>query len=461
LGGASFRRAPPFFSYRAESEGQYRRFALHLLVFERSLCLFVFIFIMSVFQPFRGIRPQLDLVAEVSCPPYDVINTREARELATGKDITFLRVIKPEIDLPDGADPYVEDVYERGRANFESMRAMGHLLRDDASSFYLYRLTMDGRSQTGVVGQASVEEYYNDLIKKHELTRPEKEDDRVNHVRALNAQAEPVFLAYRAHSGIDDLVSSLTQVEPEYSFTADDGVQHEWWNVKDPSTTVRLETFFSEIDCFYVADGHHRTAAAARVGKERAQANPNHTGEEPYNFLLAVVFPDDQLHILDYNRVVRDLNGLDEKQFLGKLEEVLDIGDPTTAPPTLAGIREFGLYLGGHWRSMRVKDGHWDRMDPIGRLDVTFLSERVLADVLGITDLRRDKRIDFVGGIRGPKELALRVDSGEMAVAFLMHPVSMNDLLAIADADQIMPPKTTWFEPKLRSGLIIRSIEEN
>jgi uncharacterized protein (DUF1015 family) len=388
-----------------------------------------------------------------------VVNTREARDLAAGQDLTFLRVVKPEIDLPDGADPYAEEVYQRGKGNFEALLAADHFSQDAAPSFYLYRLTMDGRAQTGVVGQASVEEYYGDLIKKHELTRPDKEDDRVNHMRTLNVQPEPVFLAYRADAEIDALVHSLVQAEPDFAFEADDGVQHEWWTIADAQVTARLEELFSEVDCFYVADGHHRTAAAARVGRERSEINPRHTGAEPYNYLLAVVFPDDQLRILDYNRVIRDLNGLSEDEFLGRLADDFEVGDPMDEPPMPEGLRSFGLYLGGCWRSLRVKDGRWDRADPIGRLDVTLLSERVLDQVLGISDLRRDKRIDFVGGIRGPEELARRVDSGEMAVAFLMHPVSMDDLLAIADAGQIMPPKTTWFEPKLRSGLVVRSLE--
>ncbi|MFP6900120.1 MAG: DUF1015 family protein, partial [Opitutales bacterium] len=268
-------------------------------------------------------------------------------------------------------------------------------------------------------------------------------------------------LAYRAHPEIDALVESLTQADPEYAFEAVDGVKHEWWTVAEPEVAFRLQELFLEVPCFYVADGHHRTAAAARVGKERREANPEHHGSEPYNFLLAVVFPDDQLGILDYNRVVRDLNGLSEDEFLGRLGDDFEVGVSVSQPPIPEGARQFGLYLGGHWHSLRVKEGRWERTDPIGRLDVTVLSERVLDPILGITDLRRDKRIDFVGGIRGPDELARRVDSGEMAVAFLIYPVSMDDLLAIADAGHIMPPKTTWFEPKLRSGLVVRSLEED
>ncbi|MGE4550637.1 MAG: DUF1015 family protein, partial [Opitutales bacterium] len=402
---------------------------------------------MSVFQPFRGIRPRPDLAAGVSCPPYDVVNTREARDLARGLPSSFLRVIKPEIDLPDGADPHASEIYQRGKENFDALQADGHFLQDETPSFYLYRLTMDGRAQTGVVGQASVEEYDRDLIKKHELTRPEKEDDRVNHMKALDAQPEPVFLTYRTQPEIDALVASLTREKPEYLFEADDGVKHEWWTVADTTTNAHLQELFGKVPCFYVADGHHRTAAAARVGRERERANPEHHGLEAYNYLLAAVFPDDQLRILDYNRVVRDLNGLSEAEFLIKLSDECEVGDPTAEPPLPEGVRSFGLYLGGHWRPLRAREGRWDRTDPIGRLDVTFLSERVLDHILGITDLRRDKRIDFVGGIRGPGELARRVDSGEMAVAFLMHPVSMDDLLSIADAGQIMPPKTTWFEP--------------
>ncbi len=415
---------------------------------------------MSILQPFRGIRPQPGLAATVACPPYDVVNAREARVLAQGQPLSFLRVIRPEIEMPESADPYSPEVYQRGRGNFVKLREEGHFLQDKEPSFYLYRLTMDGRSQVGVVGQVSVDEYYEGLIKKHELTRPEKEDDRVNHMRAIDAQPEPVFLAYQAQPEIDALVASLSQREPEYAFMADDGVKHEWWTVADHEVTTRLRDLFSEVPCFYVADGHHRTAAAARVGRERREANPDHLGSEPYNHLLAVVFPDDQLRILDYNRVVRDLNGLSEEEFLNRLGEEFEVGEPMGEVAKPKGLREFSLYLGGQWRALRVREGRWDRVDPIGRLDVTLLSERVLDEILGITDLRRDKRIDFVGGIRGPEELARRVDSGEMAVAFLMYPVSMKDLLAIADAGQIMPPKTTWFEPKLRSGLVVRSLEE-
>ncbi|MBL62056.1 MAG: hypothetical protein CMI30_01485 [Opitutae bacterium] len=414
---------------------------------------------MSVFQPFRGIRPQPESAPAVACPPYDVVNAVEAKGLAGDNELSFLRVIRPEIELADGVDPYSQEVYQQGRANWDRLQAEGHFRQDSAPCFYLYRLTMNGRSQTGVVGQASVEDYYNDLIKKHELTRPDKENDRVNHVRELNAQAEPVFLAYPSQAEINELVSSRTQAVPEFSFTAEDAVTHEWWTLDDAETTSRLESLFAEVPSFYVADGHHRTAAAARVGKERRENNPDHHGNEAYNYLLAVVFPDDQLEILDYNRVVRDLNGLSEEEFLGQLAGEFEVGEPMAEPVRPAGRGEFGLYLGGHWRKLQVKDGSWDRTDPIGRLDVTLLSERVLDNILGIADLRRDKRIDFVGGIRGPLELARRVDSGEMAVAFLMHPVSMEDLLAIADAGQIMPPKTTWFEPKLRSGLVVRSLE--
>lgn len=395
----------------------------------------------------------------MACPPYDVVNAVEAKGLAGDNELSFLRVIRPDIELDDGVDPYSQEVYQKGRTNWDRLQAEGHFRQDPEPCFYLYRLTMDGRSQTGVVGQASVEDYYNDLIKKHELTRPDKEDDRVNHMRKLNAQAEPVFLAYPSQTEIDELVSSCTQADPECSFTAEGGVKHEWWTLSDAATNSRLESFFAKVASFYVADGHHRTAAAARVGKERRENNPDHHGHEPYNYLLAVVFPDDQLEILDYNRVVRDLNGLSEEAFLGQLALDFEIGESMTEPSRPEGRGEFGLYLGGHWRKLHVKDGSWGRTDPIGRLDVTLLSERVLDNILGIADLRRDKRIDFVGGIRGPLELARRVDSGEMAVAFLLHPVSMKDLLAIADSGQIMPPKTTWFEPKLRSGLVVRSLE--
>ncbi len=415
-------------------------------------------FLMATFRPFRGIRPLSDNVAAVASRPYDVLNSDEARVEAGGNPLSFLHVVKPEIDLPTDVDPYGDEVYAKGRENFGRMLKEGHVKRDEEPSYYLYRLTMDGRSQTGVVGCCLVDDYFEGTIKKHELTRPVKEDDRVRHVETLNANAEPVFFSYRGNDSIDGFVSEQLSGVPVYDFTSEDGIRHEFWTVSDSGEVSRLESLFAEVPALYVADGHHRTAAAARVGKERREANPDHDGSEEYNFFLAVLFPDDQLKILDYNRVVTDLNGLSEGEFLASLENSFEVTPSPKGAFRPSGMREFGLYLKGSWFGLRAKEGAWDDDDPIGSLDVTVLSDHVLEPILGITDLRRDKRIDFVGGIRGLGELERRVDSGEMAVAFALHPVSMEQLLTIADADQIMPPKTTWFEPKLRSGLVVHEL---
>lgn len=416
-------------------------------------------FLMATFRPFRGIRPLPDNVAAVASRPYDVLNSAEARVEAAGNPLSFLHVVKPEIDLPADVDPYGEEVYAKGRENFGRLLEDGQVKRDEEPSYYLYRLTMDGRSQTGVVGCCSVDEYFDGRIKKHELTRPVKEDDRVRHVETLNANAEAVFFSYRGNESIDGFVSEQLSGVPVYDFTSEDGIRHEFWTVSDPEEVSRLQSLFADVPALYVADGHHRTAAAARVGKERREANPDHDGSEEYNFFLTVLFPDDQLKIFDYNRVVTDLNGLSEGEFLAKLETSFDVTPSPEGACRPSGMREFGLYLKGRWFRLRAKEGAWNDDDPIGALDVTVLSDHVLEPVLGITDLRLDKRIDFVGGIRGLGELARRVDSGEMAVAFALHPVSMEQLLTIADADQIMPPKTTWFEPKLRSGLVVHELE--
>ncbi len=414
---------------------------------------------MATFRPFRGIRPLSDNVAAVASRPYDVLDSAEARVEAACCPLSFLHVVKPEIDLPADVDPYGDEVYAKGRENFGRLLEFGHMKRDEEPSYYLYRLTMDGRSQTGVVGCCMVDEYYDGRIKKHELTRPVKEDDRVRHVKTLNANAEPVFFSYRGNEAIDGFVLEQLSGVPVYDFTSEDGIRHEFWIVSDSEEVSRLQCLFSDVPFLYVADGHHRTAAAARVGKERREANPDHDGSEEYNFFLAVLFPEDQLQIFDYNRVVTDLNGLSEEEFLAKLETSFDVRPSPTGACRPSGMREFGLYLKGNWFLLRAKEEVWDDDDPIGALDVTILSNHVLDPVLGITDLRRDKRIDFVGGIRGLNELEHRVDSGEMAVAFALHPVSMKQLLRIADADQIMPPKTTWFEPKLRSGLVVHELE--
>jgi len=414
---------------------------------------------MSVFRPFRGIRPVPEQAAEVASRPYDVLDSEEARAEAEGHPLSFLHVVKPEIDLPTDADPYADEVYAKGRENFQSMLDSGSLLREESPAFYLYRLTMDGRSQVGVVGCCHVDEYYDGSIKKHELTRPVKEDDRVRHVQTLNANAEPVFFSYRGREEIDAFVNERLEAEPTYDFVAADGIRHEAWVVSDPVEVQRMEQLFAEVPALYVADGHHRTAAAARVGKERRDANPGHDGSEEYNLFLAVLFPDDQLKIFDYNRVVTDLNGLTEEEFLERLGDSFKVEASPDGACRPSGLREFGLYLKGRWFRLRAKEEARPDDDPVAALDVTALSERVLTPILGITDLRRDKRIDFVGGIRGLQELERRVDSGEMAAAFALHPVSMEQLLAIADAGEIMPPKTTWFEPKLRSGLVVHDLE--
>jgi len=412
---------------------------------------------MSKFRPFRAIRPLPSNAKQVASRPYDVLDSIEAREEAKDNPISFLRVIKPEIDLLPTADPYGEEVYRQGLAKFNELKEQGILVQDKDAYFYIYRLTMDGRSQTGIVGCCDYQEYYDGSIKRHELTRTAKENDRVRHVETQNANAEPVFFSYRGDARIDDLVLQVTNSAVEYDFIADDGIRHELWVVRDPSLIQGIEKSFSTISALYVADGHHRTAAAARVGQMRKENNPEHNGEEEYNFFMAVLFPDDQLKIFDYNRVVRDLNGRSQDDFLSDLRESFEISSlDQPQSPREKGM--FSMYLGGDWYLIKAKKKKVTS-SPKEELDVTYLSDEVLEPILGITDLRKDLRIDFVGGIRGLTELERRVDSGEMAVAFALLPVSMDELLAIADAGEIMPPKTTWFEPKLRSGLFIHDLE--
>ena len=415
---------------------------------------------MSVFKPFKAIRPLPDHASSVASRPYDVLNSNEAKVEAEGNELSFLHVVKPEIDLPSDTDPYCDEVYQKGKENFNRLRSNGILVQEAANSFYVYRLTMDGRSQTGLVGCCFFEEYFDGIIKKHELTRTAKENDRVNHVECLNANAEPVFFSYRGMDSINELVSQKVKDHPMFDFQADDGVQHELWSISEPNDVMFIEETFKDVPYLYVADGHHRTAAAARIGKKRKDANSNHSGGEEYNFFLTVLFPEDQLKIFDYNRVVKDLNGLSASEFLIKLEDsfsVSKIEDGGEIRPS--AMREFTLYLEGAWYRLIAKEGSWNDNDPVGDLDVTILSEKVLAPVLNIIDLRKDNRIDFVGGIRGLAELEKRVDSGEMKAAFALYPVTMQQLLNIADAGEIMPPKTTWFEPKLRSGLFVHDLE--
>jgi uncharacterized protein (DUF1015 family) len=413
---------------------------------------------MITFRPFRAIRPCPEVAHAVASRPYDVLDSQEAKEEAAGNSNSFLRVIKPEIDLPDSTDLYSDEVYQKGRETFLEMIAKGTFITDSVPNFYVYRLTMDGRSQTGLVGCCNFEEYYEGKIKKHELTRTAKENDRVRHVETLEANAEPVFFSYRGQKEIDQIVNRvIDSIPPIYDFEADDGIRHELWVSDDASQNEQLSAHFQKLDALYVADGHHRTAAAARVGQRLKEANPHHTGQEEYNFFMAVLFPDDQLKIYDYNRVVQDLNGLDEEKFLEKLSHQFDIQKDDFSKIKPSKIREFAMYLPGQWYRLTPKDAKRSA-DPVADLDVTILSDLILEPILNIGDLRKSNRIDFVGGIRGLSELSRRVDSGEMATAFALYPVSMDQLLSIADAGEIMPPKTTWFEPKLRSGLFVHSL---
>ena len=413
---------------------------------------------MAILKPFRGVRPTKELVKRVICRPYDVLDEKEARIEANGDPYSFYRVIKPEMDFPDDFDHYSPEIYKKGKANYEQMKAEGVFFQDEKECLYIYAQTMNGRTQYGIVGCAGVEDYLNDIIKKHELTRPDKEEDRKNHVRVGNMNAEPVFFAYPQVVALDEIVNEVIKSEPAYNLTTDDGIGHTFWVVSDDATINSIVTHFNQIPFTYVADGHHRTAAAALVGNELKAANPNHTGKEEYNYFLAVHFPDNQLQIMDYNRVVKDLNGLSDEEFMNKLSEKFDITAVGTAEHRPGQLHNFGMYFNGQWYSLNAKAGTYSDQDPIGVLDVTILSESVLAPILNITDLRKDKRIEFVGGLRGLGELKRRVDNGEMKVAFALYPVTMKQLIDIADNGLIMPPKVTWFEPKLRSGLVIHEL---
>ena len=413
---------------------------------------------MAILKAFRGIRPPKDIVEKLACRPYDVLNSEEAREAAN--PYSLLRITKPEIDFDPGIDIHTQAVYDKAKENFESFKEKGYLVQDDEDYLYIYAQTMDGRTQYGLVGCAGVEDYMHGIIKKHELTRPDKEEDRMNHVRITNANIEPVFFAYPAVPEIDEIIMDIVEnQEPEYDFTSNDDIGHHFWVITDKRKIQRLIEVFNELPATYVADGHHRTAAAALVGNEKKGNNPNHTGDEEYNYFLAVHFADNQLRILDYNRVVMDLNGLTPEEFLGRLSEVFDIREKGDEPFKPESFHTFGMYLHGKWYALIANQGSYDDNDPIGVLDVTILSKSVLEPILNILDLRTSKRIDFVGGMRGLGELQRRVDSGEMKVAFALYPVSMQQLINIADTGNIMPPKTTWFEPKLRSGLVIHSLE--
>ena len=408
-------------------------------------------------KPFAAVRPPKSIVTEVAAPPYDVLNSQEAKDMAGEKSL--LHITKPEIDF----DPMLPDndqrVYDKAVANFKEWQAKGWLVQDGKPCYYVYSQTMDGRTQYGLVLCAHTDDYAEGRIKKHELTRKDKEDDRMIHVRIQNANIEPVFFAYRDNDAINAIVSRYIAGDPEYSFIDENNFKHELWVVDDDNDIASItKTFTTEVEAFYVADGHHRTAAAARVGAEKKSQNPDHTGEEEYNYFMAVCFPESQLKIIDYNRVVKDLNGLTASQLIGMLGKDFDVMCKGTEIYHPEELHNFAMYLEGKWYSLTARPGTYDNNDPIGVLDVTVLSNLVLDKILGIKDLRTDKRIDFVGGIRGLGELSRRVDSGEMKVAFALYPVSMEQLINIADSGNIMPPKTTWFEPKLRSGLAIHKL---
>lgn len=415
---------------------------------------------MAKIKPFKGIRPPKVWVEEVASRPYDVLNSEEARAEAAGNEKSLYHIIKPEIDFPEGTDEHDPAVYEKAAENFRLFQEKGWLVQDEKEQYYVYAQTMNGHTQYGLVVAAYVDDYLNGTIKKHELTRRDKEEDRMKHVRVNNANIEPVFFAYPDQPELDAIICKYAARQPEYDFVAElDGFGHTFWVIDEAADIDRITALFAEMPSLYIADGHHRSAAAALVGVEKAKQNPAHRGDEEYNYFMAVCFPANQLTIIDYNRVVKDLNGLTETEFLEKLKKNFTVeakGEETYKP---TGLHNFSLYLGGRWYSLTAKAGTYNDNDPIGVLDVTISSNLILDEILGIKDLRSDKRIDFVGGIRGLGELKRRVDSGEMQVALALYPVTMKQLMDIADTGNIMPPKTTWFEPKLRSGLVIHKLE--
>ena len=416
---------------------------------------------MATIKPFKGIRPPQDLVEQVASRPYDVLNSAEAREEAAGNEKSLYHIIKPEIDFPEGTDEHDERVYRKAAENFQMFQDKGWLVQDDKENYYIYAQTMNGKTQYGLVVGAYVPDYMNGVIKKHELTRRDKEEDRMKHVRVNNANIEPVFFAYPDNAVLDAVIARYTAQKPVYDFVApDDGFGHTFWIIDRQEDIEVITKEFAKMPALYIADGHHRSAAAALVGAEKAGQNPNHRGDEEYNYFMAVCFPANQLTIIDYNRVVKDLNGLTPAELLEKLNESFVVEDKGTEEYRPAALHNFSMYLDGRWYSLTARPGTYDDNDPIGVLDVTVLSNLVLDRILDIKDLRTSKRIDFVGGIRGLGELKRRVDSGEMKAAFALYPVSMQQLINIADTGNIMPPKTTWFEPKLRSGVVIHSFDE-
>ncbi|BBD45295.1 MAG: DUF1015 domain-containing protein [Petrimonas sp.] len=413
---------------------------------------------MAIIKPFKGVRPPKQFVKEVASRPYDVLNSDEARREAEGNEKSLYRIIKPEIEFPVGKDEHDEDVYAKAAENFRLFQDKGWLVQDEKEMYYVYAQTMNGKTQYGLVVGAYVEDYINGKIKKHELTRRDKEEDRMKHVRVNDANIEPVFFAYHYNEEINAIIARIIRQEAEYDFISVDGVGHHFWLIDNDTDIRRITEIFATFPAMYIADGHHRSAAAALVGAEKAKNNPYHRGDEEYNYFMAVCFPDNQLTIIDYNRVVKDLNGLSPDAFLKKLEKNFLV-EPTGSEIQKPGnLHNFSVYLDGRSFSVTAKPGTYDDNDPIGALDVTVTSLLILDEILGIKDLRSDKRIDFVGGIRGLGELKKRVDTGEMALAIALYPVSMKQLMDIADSGNIMPPKTTWFEPKLRSGLVIHKL---
>jgi uncharacterized protein (DUF1015 family) len=415
---------------------------------------------MAIVKPFKGLRPPKEIVKQLASRPYDVLNSAEARIEAAGNPYSLLRVTKAEIDLPEGIDEHSQEVYDKVVDNFNLFKNNQWLVQDQDEKFYIYAQTMDGRTQYGIVACTHIDDYLNNNIKKHELTRKDKEEDRMIHVRITNANVEPVFFSYPANPKIDAIVNQIiANQEPEYDFIADEGFGHTFWVINDPAVNEEIvEIFRKEIPYLYVADGHHRTAAAALVGSEKRNTNPDHNGKEEYNYFMSVIFPDNQLKIIDYNRVIKDLNGHSKEELITLLKETFEVENMGAEIYTPSQLHEFSMYIDGNWYKLTAKPGTFNDADPIGVLDVTILSNLVLDKILGIKDLRTDKRIDFVGGIRGLGELKRRVDNGEMKVAFALYPVSMKQLIDIADTGNIMPPKTTWFEPKLRSGLVIHEL---
>lgn len=414
---------------------------------------------MAKVKPFRGLRPPKQFVEQVASKPYDVLSSEEARAEAEGNEKSLYHIIKPEIDFEPGTGEHEEKVYDKAVENFQKFQCEGWLVQDEKEQYYLYAQTMDGRTQYGLVVGASVDDYLTGKIKKHELTRKEKEVDRMHHIEINNANIEPVFLSFPTNEVLERVIAQTAKTQPEYDFVSEDGIGHTLWCISDDAVINEITEAFAKIPYLYIADGHHRTAAAAHVGEEKAKADPNHTGKEEYNYLLAVCFPESHLKVMDYNRVVKDLNGLTDEEFLKKVGEKFVVEDKGTEIYRPAALHNFSLYLGGKWYSLTAKEGTYDDNDPIGVLDVKISSDYILRDILNIVDLRTDKRIDFVGGIRGLGELKDRVDSGEMKMALALYPVTMRQIIDIADSGNIMPPKATWFEPKLRSGLIIHKLD--